>query len=273
MKRDLIICMILCVMGIIGFISPAFAIPTFQVYIEGATAGSYGSDQDTWFSFDNPLTLYVVGAYGSNTISITGVTLLISVPEGETGTISISGDLDDPTDIPVLLTKIGEGSADETNPTADANIVILTDISGASGYSTINDPTFLPNGLNLNNHYPLKDDVSDFLIFDLWSFTSDECGLMDYNADNGGSITSTLACGEQKEYQVSYTGFSWLHFDVYGLVEDNKGKKIVTTWDNNPGSHDATAVIPEPTTLFFLGTGLLTFGLIRCRKRRKSKRR
>lgn len=164
-------------------------------------------------------------------------------------------------EMPVLL--IDQGSSPPTNPTANANIDILTNVAGSDGYSTINTTTFLPTGLNLNNHYPLQDNVSDFLIFDLPIFGKVEENLNDYNADNG-TITPTSSRGEQKEYLVSYSGFSQLHFDVYGIGEDSRGngKKIVATWDweNNPVSHDCTAV-PEPTTFLLLGVGILSLGI------------
>lgn len=258
-----IVIVISIIMAIPGF---ALALPTLQTYIYGATAGDYGPDEDTWwYTGTVPFTLYVVGAYDPNMVSLTGVTLLISVPQGETGTISFSTT----DEIPTLLTQIGEGSASETNPTAVANISILTSVIGASGYSTINNPTFLPDGLNLNNHYPLKDDVSDFIIFDLFDFGNVESNLYDYNADNGGSITQTSQSGEQKEYQVTVSGFTWVHFDAYGLVTDQQGRRLVATWENNPGSHDATFAVPEPSTLLLLGPGLLAFILFR-RKSSKS---
>ena len=62
------------------------ALPTFQTYIVGATAGDYHDDQDTWFTTDSSFTLVVVGAYGPQTQDpLSEVTLLLSVPEGETG--------------------------------------------------------------------------------------------------------------------------------------------------------------------------------------------
>lgn len=165
-------------------------------------------------------------------------------------------------DMPLLLTNVGQGSSPLTltNPTAKANTDILTTEAGRDGYSTINTPTFLPTGLNLNNHYPLQDNVSDFLTFDLSIFRKVEGNLNDYNAGDV-TITPTSAWGEQKEYLVSYSGFSQLHFDVYGLETDLLGKtKIVTTWENNPGSHDSIAV-PEPNTFLLLGSGLLGLAL------------
>lgn len=170
-------------------------------------------------------------------------------------------------EMPVLL--IDQGSSPPTNPTANANIDILTNVAGSDGYATINTPTFLPTGLKLNNHYPLQDNVSDFLIFDLPIFGKVEENLNDYNADNG-TITLTSAWGgEQKEYLVSYSGFSQLHFDVYGIEEDSRGKRIVATWENNPVSHDCTAV-PEPTTFLLLGVGILSLGIYCLYGRRRS---
>ncbi len=171
-------------------------------------------------------------------------------------------------EMPVLL--IDQGSSPPTNPTANANIDILTNVAGSDGNATINTPTFLPTGLQLNNHYPLQDNVSDFLIFDLFSFEKVEKNLSDYNADNG-TITPTSAWGEQKEYLVSYSGFFQLHFDVYGIEEASRGKRIVATWENNPVSHDCTAV-PEPNTFLLLGVGILSLGIYGLYGRRRSRK-
>ena len=239
-------------------VSAAYAIPTLQTYSPGSTAGDYYYyDQDTWFVSGSPFALYVVGAYDPNMTDLTGVTLLISVPNGETGTISITRS--DESEIVPLLTQIGMGSSSETNPMTNADITVLNGIT-PSGYSTT---SFLP--FNANNHYPLQNDISDFILFDLYDFDDIENNLSDYNADDG-SITGSTALGEIKEYLIDYTGFSSLHIDAYGLVTDEQGQKIATSWEMNPGSHDTTATVPEPSTLFLLGSGLLSLGFFSRKK-------
>jgi hypothetical protein len=73
----------------------AMAVPTFQVYIKDGTPGIIGEDQDTWFGGGSPLDLIVVGAYNlggsKETVKLTQVTLVLSVPETEMGAISITG--------------------------------------------------------------------------------------------------------------------------------------------------------------------------------------
>lgn len=238
-------------------VNTAFAVPTLQVYISGATAEDFGESQQSWVTLSqDPFTLNVIGAYKPNTSNIEGVTLLVSVPEGEHGILTISPLLFDET--PNLLTEIGHGSASETNPLADADINILTGIYN-NGYSS---NAFLPAGFNANSHYPLQNFVSDFLIYDLSDFDKRENHISDYNAGDG-TITPSNANGEIKEYSVRFSGFSRIHFDVYGLVDG----KNASTWEINPGSHDATYHSPEPATLLLFGMGLLGLAGL---KRKKS---
>ena len=84
--------------------------------------------------------------------------------------------------------------------TDDANADMLTDVGGDDGYS---DKSFAPPGSNFNNHYPLQDDVSDFLIFDIGSFV-EVAGEYIRNYDPESNIVSdpTNWLGQLKEYQI-----------------------------------------------------------------------
>lgn len=72
------------------------------------------------------------------------------------------------------------------------------------------------------------------------------------------------ALGEIKTYNVSVTGFSWVHFDAYDYIVLNDNHAVFA-----PFSHDSEYV-PEPASLLIFGSGLLGLTL-RAKKRRKTK--
>lgn len=232
----------------------ASAVPVFQVYIEDAVAGSVGDDEDTWFTNSSSFNLVVAGAYGSKTKSLTGVTLLLSVPEGQTGSISITGG-----DGVTLLAEKYAAHGGHHNPNTDAMVDLLINEAGnARGYDGYADKNFLPDGAKFNNHYPFKKNVSDFLLYGIGDF--DEVSNAVSNYSTSGAISYNIADGREKTYAVSIDGFTSVHFDVYGY-EQSKHKGY---WKINPGSHDAAYLVPEPATLFLLGVG----SLVLLRKRR-----
>ena len=165
---------------------PAQALPTFHVSIDGAQAASPSGKDETWFSASNPFTLIVVGAYTGNTQSLTNVTLRVSVPENSVGDLSFS-DLGDGT--PSLL-KVGNG----TNPIGNANQHVLTSVVGNNGYDKNDDFR-----TGLNNHDPTHDDVSDFVLFNLGSFSNTEHNLNNYDASTGTITPAANSFGKRND--------------------------------------------------------------------------
>lgn len=249
MNAKLFVVCVLLIVVLFLFSGPVFAVPTFQTHIIGSSSGDLNGDQDSWFTTDSTFDLVVVGAYGPKTLEpLEEVTLLVSVPEGETGTISISGGA-------TLLKEVTETSfGGSYNPDLDATEDILTDVAGLDGYDT---KDFLPDDANFNNHYPLQDDVSDFLIYDLGSFLN-VGDVNNYNAETG-IIEIGAGTGQEKTYQVSITGFTGVHFDVYGYEITEQNRELRGSWEINPGSHDSTYTIPVPGTLIlgFMGVGIV----------------
>jgi hypothetical protein len=247
--------------------SPLFALPTFQVYIDGATAGNFGQDEQSWLTRDRFFNLIVVGAYQAAggrgqkaTIDLVEVTLLLSVPQSQTGAITIND-----TDGGAILLTSREAvpGTDFFNPNADADIDLLTNEPSNDGYMTKN---FLPESINFNNHYPFREGVSYFLLYGIGDF--DPNGpVHDYNADPPGTnnlVENSL--GEEKEFNVYVSGFSWVHFDAYGFDVYGHGSEILKgTWDISPGSHDAT-FIPAPGAILLGGIGICLVGWLRIRR-------
>ena len=243
---------------------PVYALPTLQVYSSDGTASTIGLDEDTWFVTQSSFELVVVGAFRNNMTTLTNVTLVVSVPTGSEGSFTIadsSGAL-----VPLILQAAVPGTGYD-NPGADATIDILTNHSGVDGYP---DKDFLPTpiyddfgnvvydktrDIDFNEHYPFKEGVSDFLIYDLGAFIIGDDPINNYSTEEG--IEYGAGQGQEKTYSVTVEGFDWAHFDVYGLADD--------TWRINPGSHDTT-FIPAPGALLLGSMGMGIVGWLRRRR-------
>ena len=198
----------------------ADAASVYQRRYRGRYRGRYGYMVYRRSSFD----LILVGAYGPKTQSLQYGTLVASVPQGQTGSITVNG-------APVLTTG--------------TDTDILTNVAGLDGYAT---KSFAPD--NFNNHYPFQSDVSDFVLFDAGSF-SNSGPVHNYNAEDG-IISDPSGSGQEKTFAVSISGFDYVHFDMYALETNLLGKsRLVSTWQINPGSHDSAfkrcpPVVPAP---------------------------
>jgi hypothetical protein len=251
--------------------SAAYAVPVLQVGAPAAggncSTGPYAAyigsltnptEDDTALTSGN--TICVAGVYKPNVLNLGG-----QYDSGDNRShFGYPAAIFD-THRAVLLVSIPNGSP--------ANLLTIS-VNGSPFFAPFYTSTtlsgLLPNDHDLlNNHDPLKDDIADFLFFDIGDFDKNSNAAVPNFAD----ASDPPASGEIKTLTLgNYSGYSWLHFDVLALETRGRGTGIVTTFaKNNPGSHDVTwkpdgtppgggQPVPEPGILWLLGSGLLAGG-------------
>jgi hypothetical protein len=255
MKRKSLFKLILTVL-VLGWVlalpvSEVVAAPVLQVWSpDWDLVGDFGEDEDTWLVLGNSANIQVLGEFKKEKTEITDLFLIVSAmpKEAADGEVllyqpDMMGTMIDPLSGSPFLTK------------ADLDAAIY---SASTAWDDSGD------SVDLNSHYPYQEAVSEFWVFALGNMENPGelpgDPIPDYNADTEtpwppGDDNPNRG-GDILEFFVSFDGYEGIHIDVVALV-DGKAKM-------NPGSHDVS--IPEPATIFLIGSGLLGLGLWKRRR-------
>jgi hypothetical protein len=208
---------------------PARAVPTLQIYIDGAT---YDAATESWITEDSTFDLWVIGNVagpgGTGGAGIEGVRLAAAFVTGEAGTIALA--------------------PKTTGVVADPSI---PDVPAFLGVSLDGAVPLLTDGSPLARHGIYGAGVS-FAEWALGDFSLTDSPTGDFIG--GFPATLHAGTGQINVYEVSVTGFpSGVHFDVYDTVVG------ATHSSFGPFSHDAGSV-PEPRSALLFGVGFLVAG-------------
>lgn len=210
-----------------------YAVPTLQLYIPDS---DYDPATESWLTYENPFTLQVLGASKNGNITeIKDLALYIAVPDDW------------------LLEEGGSVTVKEENQ------VIFEET-----FETSNTPYGTPTkgGKQLPPHGTYPSYYYELGLPDMDMESEPLVTVPNYNPEDDGQDEGIIY-----EYEIGYSKekIFGIHMDVAGTaVKKNGNEQSVFA----PFSHNADAVIPEPSTLLLLGMGMAIIGLWKRLRRR-----